>query len=66
MAHPDPELLSLTASLDGLARRITALAEQEASAGREDVAGELYEVERTLGASLRRLNRITNKTPGNR
>lgn len=55
---PDPELLSLTASLDGLARRITGLAELQAQSGREDLATELYEVERNLGAALRRLNRL--------
>lgn len=58
MASPDPELLSLTASLDGLARRITALAEADTAKGREDRAVELYEVERSLGGALRRLNRI--------
>lgn len=58
MSSPDPELLSLTASLDGLARRITALAESDAARGREDRAVELFEVERTLGGALRRLNRL--------
>lgn len=58
MPKLDPELLSLTASLDGLARRITALAEVESGRGRDDLATELYEVERSLGAALRRLNRL--------
>lgn len=51
------ELSSVGSQLDDLTRRITAAAEYFESAGGEHVAHELFEVERALRTSSRRLDR---------
>ena len=55
------ELSSLTTSLEELVQRITALAEEASAAKRDDVAGELFEVERTLQSASRRLTRLLDR-----
>jgi hypothetical protein len=57
------ELSSAASLLDDLTRRVTDLAAE--AAGREDdlVAGELYEVERSLGAASRRIERLLRNAP---
>jgi hypothetical protein len=51
-------LSSVASVLEDLTRRVTVLAE-EATARQDDLlAGELYEVERSLNAALRRLTRL--------
>ena len=57
------ELSSLTTSLDELTRRVTTLAEQT-DAAEEDVAAELFGVERALRGALRRLQRLTDSRAG--
>ena len=57
----DPELSSITSTLDDVAKRIVRLAESHDKAGRSDVAVDLYEVERSLNASVRRLTKLVNK-----
>ena len=52
------ELSSLTSSLDELTRRVTALAEQAHAGGDEELATELFAVERALTGALRRLRRV--------
>jgi len=52
------ELSSLAASLDELTRRVTALAEGARQADDEDLATDLFAVERALTGALRRLGRL--------
>lgn len=52
------ELSSLTTALEELTRRLTGMAEGYASARREDLAGELFAVERQLQNAARRLNKV--------
>lgn len=52
------ELSSLTSTLTELHERVTALAENAAAGGEEEVAHELFFVERALGGALRRLQRF--------
>ncbi len=55
----DPELSSITSTLDDVAKRIVRLAESHEKNGQSDVAVDLYEVERALNASVRRLTKLT-------
>ena len=52
------ELSSLTSTLEDVARRITAVADDAARSGDEEVASELFGVERSLTGALRRLRRL--------
>jgi hypothetical protein len=52
------ELSSLTSSLDELTRRVTALAEQARASEQDELASELFGVERALTGALRRLGRL--------
>jgi hypothetical protein len=56
----DPELSSITSTLDDVRRRIVRLAESHEQDGQADVAIDLYEVERSLVASVRRLTKLVN------
>lgn len=64
MPAPSPaaELSSLATVLDDLARRVTAIAETYAGAKRDDLAGELYQVERALAGARRGLGRVLDGT----
>ncbi len=53
------ELSSLSSTLDELTRRVTGLAEHARDAGDEELAVELFAVERSLAGALRRLLRAT-------
>ncbi len=52
------ELSSLASTLDELTRRVTALAEQARASEQDDMASELFGVERALTGALRRLGRL--------
>jgi hypothetical protein len=54
-------LSSLSTALDDLTERITAMADGFAGTPREDVAADLFEVERNLQAASRRLRTILDK-----
>jgi hypothetical protein len=56
----DPELSSITSTLTELSKRIEALAASHEKDGKSDVAVDLYEVERSLNASVRRLTKLVN------
>jgi hypothetical protein len=60
MASDDAELSSITTALDELRQRITILAERNTGADDETLAQGLFDVERTLGEALRRLERLGN------
>jgi hypothetical protein len=52
------ELSSLSSTLQELNDRVTAMAEAAQATGDEDMAHELFSVERSLGGALRRLRRF--------
>ena len=54
-------LSSLSTALDELTERITVLADDFQSSPREDVAADLYEVERSLHTAHRRLTALLHK-----
>jgi len=54
------ELSSLTTALDEMTKRVTAMADAYAEARREDLAGELYAVERQLANAVRRLGKVVD------
>lgn len=58
MALDSAQLSSLSTALDDLTQRITSLADDYQSSPREDVASDLYDVERNLQAAARRLRSL--------
>jgi hypothetical protein len=54
-------LSSLSSALGELTDRITALADEYQGSPRDDVAADLYEVERSLQAAHRRLMALLHK-----
>lgn len=61
------ELSSLATALEELTRRITAMADGYTAERREDLAGELYAVERQLTTAVRRLGKAmeaADSSPG--
>ncbi len=52
------ELSSLSSTLQELNDRVTAMAEAAQAQSNEDMAHELFAVERALGGALRRLRRF--------
>lgn len=61
MALDAAHLSSLSTALDELTARVTALADDLSGAPREDVAADLYEVERSLQAAARRLRALVQR-----
>lgn len=59
MPTPNAELSSLATALDELTRRIGAIADRAAGQHDDEVAAELFAVERALTGAGRRLNRLT-------
>jgi hypothetical protein len=57
---PLAELSSIATALDELTRRVTALADAAAASAAEELARELYDLERALGAAGRRLARLAD------
>ena len=55
------ELSSVATALEDLATRITGIADGYAADRRDDVAAELYEVERALVGARRRLARVVGE-----
>jgi hypothetical protein len=53
------ELSSLSSTLKELYDRVSGMAETAQSDGNEDMARELFAVERSLAGALRRLDRFT-------
>ena len=56
------ELSSIASTLDQLAQRVGAMGEASRAAKEEDVANELFTVERTLSGAQRRLARMLERT----
>ena len=55
----EAELSSLSSTLKELNDRVSAMAETAQAGGNEDMARELFAVERALGGALRRLRRFS-------
>ena len=55
----DAELSSLSSTLKELNDRVSAMAEAAQASANEDMARELFAVERALGGALRRLGRFS-------
>jgi len=60
------ELSSLATALEEIAKRVTALADSYTAERREDLASELYAVERQLVNAVRRLGRAVDADSGPR
>jgi hypothetical protein len=54
------ELSSLTTALEEITKRVTAMADAYAAERREDLAGDLYAVERQLANAVRRLGKVVD------
>ena len=63
MSSTSAELSSLAATVEDVARRLSPIAETYQAGQRDDLVGDLLEVERALTTALRRLNRLAS-TPG--
>ena len=61
MSKAQMELATITSTMGDLATRLTALVESEGETLPTDVYSELVGAERTIGALLRRLNRLANR-----
>ena len=57
------ELSSLSATLSDVLHRVTEMAERYHSVERDDVANDLFEVERSLRTAQRRMARATKALP---
>jgi hypothetical protein len=55
----EAELSSLSSTLKELNDRVSSMAETAQASGNEDMARELFAVERSLGGALRRLRRFS-------
>jgi hypothetical protein len=55
----EAELSSLSSTLKELHDRVSSMAETAQAGGNEDMARELFAVERALGGALRRLRRFS-------
>ncbi|MDP1821226.1 MAG: hypothetical protein Q8K58_15205 [Acidimicrobiales bacterium] len=55
------QLSSLSTTLDQLVTQVTSLAERYQTSPREDVAADLFEVERSLQAAHRRMQKLVAK-----
>jgi hypothetical protein len=53
------EISSLSSTLKDLNDRVSVMAESAQASGNEDMARELFAVERALGGALRRLRRFS-------
>jgi len=58
------ETSSISASLEQLNQRVTSMADAAAGAKQDDVAADLYAVERALAGAVRRLERMVSGRPG--
>ncbi len=60
MSEPKAELSSIASALDDLTTRIAGLAENCQTQGSEELAHDLFNVERSLIAGKRRLDKIVS------
>ncbi|HUY30222.1 MAG TPA: hypothetical protein VMV02_04425 [Acidimicrobiales bacterium] len=60
MPPPTAELSSIATLLDQITVRVTAMAEAASSAHEDDLAAELFGVERALSTAQRRVERLAS------
>jgi hypothetical protein len=60
-SQPPPELSSITSALEDLTARISKMADQAEHDEQNNIAYELFEVERALTPAIRRLTRLVNR-----
>jgi hypothetical protein len=58
MTASSAELSSLATALDELTKRITSIADRYATSERDELAADLYSVERALTGAQRRLTKV--------
>jgi hypothetical protein len=58
------DLVSMQSSLDQLLERVLESVSEVQGTDRDDLVGDLYEVERNLRAAARRLSRAASSLPG--
>jgi hypothetical protein len=58
MSATSAELSSMAETVGELTHRLSRIAEAYGAGHRDDLVGEVHEVERSLTAALRRLNRL--------
>ena len=61
MSKAQLELATITSTMSDLSTRLTALVENEGGGLSTEVYRELVGAERTIGALVRRLNRLANR-----
>ncbi len=61
MASDRAQLSSVSTALEDLTRRVTESAERHLDTEEENIASELYEIERSMRAAGRRLSRLVRK-----
>ncbi|HVC24113.1 MAG TPA: hypothetical protein VND23_00015 [Acidimicrobiales bacterium] len=59
MALPTAELSSIATLLDQIVGRVTAMADTASASHEDDLAAELYGVERALSTAQRRVERLS-------
>lgn len=59
-SSPAAELSSLATALEELSQRVTNIADAYVAAKRDDLAGELYQAERSLAGARRNLGRVVS------
>ncbi len=52
------QLSSISTAMEDLTARVTSIADEYSTTPREDLAADLYDVERSLRAARRRLDRV--------
>ena len=62
MDDPRPELSSVSTALDELTKRLSAMADAVVGA-EQDISVELFEIERSLRAAQRRLQKLVTGRP---
>ena len=58
MPSGHPQLSSISTAIEDLPARVTTIADDYATTPREDLAADLYDVERSLRSAQRRLDRV--------
>ncbi|MCP3853238.1 MAG: hypothetical protein GY724_29945 [Actinomycetia bacterium] len=63
MSSDRAQLSSVSTALEDLTSRITESAERHVGTADEDIASELFEIERSMRAAGRRLSRLVRRMP---
>ncbi len=61
MSSGHAQLSSISTAMEDLTTRVTSIADDYAKTTREDLAADLYDVERSLRSARRRLDRVISE-----